>query len=248
MTVLSEPKSSQRVQHIFLWYPATWASYWTFSSFCCLSFFFIFVPHLDHPWYKHKWKRILQTFTTFGGLSSKSAKMVSPNEPPHKYRRKMQKSMEIKERTCIICGKSFVPHTSSQVYCSTRCSTLGGERSERENRRYLTALAKTADASSKVKTSCSSPSLTRHVCHTFVSSTANIPIGGTKFYVRHLLHPLRHCFHTRSSQRETIIIPNLLIFKPKCLCAKSSLCSLAHSVASQHLLRARNPHPKKQTL
>ena len=63
----------------------------------------------------------------------------------------MQKSMEIKERTYIICGKSFVPYTTSQVYCSAQCSTLGGDRSERENRRYQAALAKTADARSKVE-------------------------------------------------------------------------------------------------
>ena len=63
----------------------------------------------------------------------------------------MQKSMEIKERTCIICGKSFVPYTSSQVYCSAKCSTLGGDRSEREKRRYQTALAKTADARTKLE-------------------------------------------------------------------------------------------------
>ena len=63
----------------------------------------------------------------------------------------MQKSMEIKERTCIICGKSFVPYTSSQVYCSPACSTLGGDRSERENRRYQAALAETADARTKLE-------------------------------------------------------------------------------------------------
>ena len=63
----------------------------------------------------------------------------------------MQKSMEIKERTCIICGKSFVPYTSSQVCCSPACSTLGGNRFERENRRYQAALAETADARTKLE-------------------------------------------------------------------------------------------------
>ena len=50
--------------------------------------------------------------------------------------------MEIKERTCPICGKPFLPYNQNQVYCSLECSTLGGDRSERENRRYQAAITK----------------------------------------------------------------------------------------------------------
>ena len=59
--------------------------------------------------------------------------------------------MEIKERTCPICGKSFLPYNQNQVYCSPECSTLGGDRSERENRRYQAALAKAQAKRSKLE-------------------------------------------------------------------------------------------------
>ena len=58
--------------------------------------------------------------------------------------------MEIKERICPICGKPFLPYIQNQVYCSSECSTLGGDRSERENRRYQAALAKAQAQRSKL--------------------------------------------------------------------------------------------------
>ena len=60
--------------------------------------------------------------------------------------------MEIKERTCPICGKHFLPYNQNQVYCSPECSTLGGDRSERENRRYQAALAKALAKRAKLET------------------------------------------------------------------------------------------------
>jgi len=40
--------------------------------------------------------------------------------------------------------------------------------------------------------------------HTFVPSTANIPVDGTLLYVRFVLHPLRHLLHPRSAKREAL--------------------------------------------
>ena len=60
--------------------------------------------------------------------------------------------MEIKERTCILCGKTFIPYSQNQVYCFPECSTLGGDRSECENRRYQATLAKVEAKLAKLET------------------------------------------------------------------------------------------------
>ena len=112
---------------------------------------------MDHPWYKRKY-----TFASCAGFYKLlQQKPAIPPFPPSrlprtshetKYRRKMQKTMEIKERTCILCGKPFLPYNQNQVYCSPECSTLGGDRSERENRRYQTAVTKAQSNCAKLET------------------------------------------------------------------------------------------------
>lgn len=96
--------------------------------------------------------RVLQTFTTIPGGSSDSAIPALPEGPRLKISEKNAKIDGDQRANVTYRGKSFLPYNQNQVYCSPECSTLGGDRSERENRRYQAALAKAQAKRSKLET------------------------------------------------------------------------------------------------